>query len=221
MNLVKCQNGHFFDKNRFESCPHCIPGSNQNDFITMPVLNTGGDVITVPLTESAASSSEVTEAHDSPSLGDAVKSAIGGAPDHAAAVGDGDGKTVGFYARSMGTEPVVGWLVCITKGHFGEDFRLISGRNFIGRSADMDVVISKDNTVSRDKHAIVVYEPKGRNFLVMPGESKELCYLGGEVVLTPKELKPGDKLTVGETDLMFIPCCNDTFTWDDVKKEEK
>ena len=55
----------------------------------------------------------------------------------------------------------------------------------------------------------------------MPGESKELCYLGGEVVLTPKELNPGDKITVGETDLMFIPCCSDTFTWDDVKKEEK
>lgn len=210
MNLVKCQNGHFFDASRFGSCPHCLLGSDESDNVTVPVLNTDADVVTMPLTGSATSQSEVTEALGISSLGEAIKNAIGD-----------DEKTVGFYSRSLGAEPVVGWLVCLTSGHFGEDFRLKSGRNFIGRSADMDIVISKDTAVSRDKHAIVVYEPKGRDFLVMPGESKELFYLNGEVVLTPLKLNPGDRLSVGETNLMFIPCCSEVFTWDDVTKEEK
>jgi len=169
------------------------------------------DVVTAPLTGPVFSQSDVTEAQGMPSLGDAVKSAIGGS----------DEKTVGYYERSMGTEPVVGWLICLTGGHFGEDFRLKSGRNFIGRSTEMDVVIAKDSAVSREKHAIVVYEPKGRKFLAMPGEAKELCYLNGDVVLTPVEINSGDKLSLGETELMFIPCCGEEFSWDDVKKEEK
>jgi serine/threonine protein kinase len=143
----------------------------------------------------------------------------GGAPAQAAPIGGNDQKTFSFYSKAMGIEPVVGWLVCVTSAHFGEDFRLKSGRNFIGRGAYMDVVISNDNAVSCEKHAIVVFEPKGRMFLVMPGESKELCYLNNEVVLTPKELNPGDRLTVGETSLMFIPCCGPEFTWDDAIKE--
>ena len=215
MNLVKCQNGHFYDESRFDECPHCVLVSDQSDNVTVPIMNLGRDVVTVPMTNSDSSGSEVTEAQSVSSLGDAVKSAIGGS----SALGDNDGKTVGFYSRTMGTEPVVGWLVCLTKEHFGEDFRLKSGRNFIGRSSEMDVVISKDNAVSREKHAIIVYEPKSQKFIVMPGESKELCYLNGDVVLTPMELNAGDKLSVGETNLMFIPCCGPEFTWDDIKKE--
>ena len=219
MNLVKCQNGHFYDESRFERCPHCVAGSAMSDNVTMPLGNSGADVVTTALTSS--SSAAVTEALSGSSLEEAVKSAIGSAPAQSSPVGGDDQKTVGFYSKSMGVEPVVGWLVCITGGHFGEDFRLKSGRNFVGRGSGMDIVISKDNAVSRDKHAIVVYEPKGRLFLVMPGESKELCYLDGDVVLTPKELKQGDKLTIGETVLMFIPCCGPDFTWDEAIKEEK
>jgi len=217
MNLVKCQSGHFYDESRFDSCPHCAAGPGGGDNVTVPVFNTGGDVVTEALTGAAYSQSEVTEAQNHSSLMNAVKSAIGGA---AGAVAAAEEKTVSFYSRSMGVEPVVGWLVCIKGGHFGEDFRLKSGRNFIGRGSEMDVIISKDNAVSRERHAIVVYEPKGRKFIVMPGESKELCYLGGDVVLTPVEIGMGTVLTVGETDLMFIPCCSAAFSWEDVKKED-
>ena len=24
MNLKKCENGHFFDNNNFDECPHCV-----------------------------------------------------------------------------------------------------------------------------------------------------------------------------------------------------
>jgi hypothetical protein len=189
----------------------------------MPVMNAGGEAVTTNLSGARAAAADVTVAATpeppmSVSLQDAVNSATAGP---APMVSGDDQKTVSFYKKSMGSEPVVGWLICIEGAHFGEDFRLKSGRNFIGRGADMDVVISKDSTVSRDRHVAVVYEPKGRAFLVMPGESKELSYLGGDVVLMPAALKPYDKLTVGETKLMFVPCCGQHFGWDDVMKKEE
>ncbi len=130
-------------------------------------------------------------------------------------------KTVGFFSSTIGTEPVVGWLVCVGGVHFGEDFKLKSGRNFIGRAAGMDVSIAKDTTVSRERHTAVVYEPRGNLFIVQPGDSKELSYLNGEVVLAPREINAGDRLTVGKTELMFIPCCSAAFNWDMVSPDKK
>jgi hypothetical protein len=118
-------------------------------------------------------------------------------------------------------EPVVGWLVCVDGNHLGKDFRLVSGRNFIGRSTKMDVVLDGDASVSRESHAVVVYEPKGNIYLIQPGSSKELSYLNDEVVLESKIIKVNDIITVGATKLMFIPCCSDKFTWAETKKEEK
>ena len=221
MNLVRCENGHFFDRNVYQTCPHCTGGFVRNDNLTVPIAhNAGNEAVTTHL--SSAPPAAVTAPLTAPqgvSLQDAVKSAAGGAA--SPVPGSGDEKTVSFYKRALGSEPVTGWLVCVEGAHFGEDFRLKSGRNFIGRSSDMDVVIAKDSAVSREKHAVVVYEPKGNMFLVMPGESKELCYLNDDVALTPKEIKANDILTVGETKLMFIPCCSPTFNWDSAKKEEK
>jgi len=169
---------------------------------------------TAPARETVPATPVQEVARNSNSLKDAVT---------AASIGEveisGD-KTVGFFSHTIGMEPVVGWLVCITGEHFGEDFKLKSGRNFIGRASNMDVSITRDTTVSRERHAVLVYEPRGNVFIVQPGDSKELCYLNDEVVLAPKEIKVNDKLLVGKTQLMFIPCCSKEFNWDMVKKED-
>jgi len=130
-------------------------------------------------------------------------------------------KTVGFYEEDMGLEPVVGWLVCIEGNLIGKDFRLTSGRNFIGRGSDMDVVLEGDPSVSRTAHAIVVYEPKENVYLIQPGASKELSYLNDSVVLESKVIAPNDVITVGATKLLFVPCCSKAFNWTDGKKTEK
>ena len=134
-------------------------------------------------------------------------------------INDDDVVTIGQYEEKLGVEPVVGWLVCIEGVNIGVDYRLKSGRNFLGRAQSMDVAIKGDNSVSRDRHAILVYEPKSHTFLVQAGESKELCYLNDKVVLTADEIKANDILTVGETKLMFFPCCSNVFNWEMVKME--
>ena len=216
MNLVKCANGHFYDTERYGSCPHCAGAGA--DAVTVPMMRPGaGEDVTVAVNQGAASA--VTEAlgHQptppSPpgSLQDAVKAASTSAVNAPVA---NEEKTVGFFSKAIGLEPVVGWLVCTVGEHFGEDFKLKSGRNYIGRAASMDVAITKDGTVSRERHAAIVYEPRGNLFIVQPGDSKELSYLNGEVVLSPLELKKGGRLSVGQTELMFVPCCDKDFKWE-------
>ena len=132
-----------------------------------------------------------------------------------------DNKTVSLYQAKTGIEPVAGWLVCIQGPSFVASYTLKTGRNFIGRGSDMDVVLAQDNSVSRQRHAIVLYEPRKREFIVQPGDSRELFYLNDDVVLGPEHLKAQDVLTVGNTSLMFFPCCGENFSWDDYKKDNK
>jgi hypothetical protein len=204
MNLTRCSNGHFYDIDKFSQCPHCAASGVGADNVTVAMAPgqqqqraRSEDSVTVPLR---------------PSLEEQVKMAGVAAPAQ-----EKDEKTVSYFKTAIGSDPVVGWLVCVEGNNFGKDYRLKSGRNFIGRSADMDVAITGDNTVSRERHAALIFEPRKLQFLVQAGDSKELCYLNDQVVLTTTEIKLNDVLTVGETKLMFIPCCSDKFNWDSLK----
>lgn len=191
MNLTRCENGHFYDAERFDECPHC----NQTTVSTVMQNTEGENLYTKPLTEAIPKTEP-------------------------AAVEDDGAKTIGYFG-GISNEPVVGWLVSIEGSTFGMDFKLKTGRNFIGRAPDMDVSLTGDSTISRDKHAIILYEPRGNVFLVQPGDAKELFYLNDKVVLGATEISAYDVLSLGNTKLLFIPCCSDKFNWDSVKPKEE
>ena len=117
--------------------------------------------------------------------------------------------------------PVVGWLVCISGSNYGQSFTLHSGRNFIGRDMQQnDVGLTGDQAVSRVKHAIVIYEPRQRQFFVQSGEnSHELLYLNDQGVFSNTVLKDRDIITLGQTSLVFVPFCDERYGWDVGKSE--
>lgn len=203
MNLLRCKNGHFYDGDAYTSCPHCgsqPSGDNPTVAIVTPPEGVDDDV-TVAL---------------SPDEGQTVRS---DAPTVRKSLPNDDQVTVSIYTdekvQNVQKSPTVGWLVC-TKGKFyGQDFRLMSGRNFIGRSKEMDICLEGENSVSRDRHATIIYEPRQNIFLAQPGESRELFYLNGEVVLSAIAIKKNDVLQIGEVSLMLIPCCDESFDWSD------
>lgn len=127
----------------------------------------------------------------------------------------------------MGTEgqkPAVGWLVCIKGKHIGKDYRLVQGKNYIGRDASMDVCLEGEKTVSRDRHAVIVYDPMNHLYLIQSGESKELTYVNDKVILESQELSASDMILIGDVKLLFVPLCSEEFNWTDVlegKEEEK
>lgn len=186
MNLTRCENGHFYDADRFDYCPHC----NQSTISTVGLNGDGEKNYTVPL-------------------------------DTIEPLEDLGGKTIGIYdIPDANAEPVVGWVVGIEGKHVGESFTLKTGRNFVGRANNMDVALTKDGTVSRNKHAIILYEPKANIFIVQPGEAKELFYLNGQVVLQAQQINPYDVIALGKTKLLFIPLCSDKFTWSFLEEEK-
>lgn len=139
-----------------------------------------------------------------------------------------NGKTVGFFSQNRrqrtetsdkpfatNTEPVVGWLICVRGPHFGESFSITSGRNSIGRNSTNSVCLSKDDTVSREKHAWLVFEPRKKRFVAQPGEASGLAYVNGEEVLQPVELHEKEVIEFGNTKLMLIPLCGESFSWEE------
>jgi hypothetical protein len=116
-------------------------------------------------------------------------------------------------ARDLAVDPVVGWLVCMEGGDRGRDWRLHAERNFIGRDPRMDVCIANDEGISRDRHAILTFDPRKQEFKLQPGESTGMVYLNGEALYVPQTLRNQDVIELGETKLMFISFVGATFQW--------
>jgi hypothetical protein len=186
MALKRCENGHYFDPAKHTTCPSC--GVQNINF------------------EPTRKKEEIKIADPPPGGAAEARDAKPRASD--------DDKTRRLNQKEGAVDPVVGWLVCVEGADRGRDYRIRSEKNFIGRAESMDVAIRGDQTISRENHAVVSYNPKARQFKLYPGESRGLVYLNGEEVDTSAPLKAGDHIELGKTKLLFVPLCNDGFTWD-------
>ncbi|MDR1210233.1 MAG: FHA domain-containing protein [Clostridiales bacterium] len=132
-----------------------------------------------------------------------------------------DAKTLSYYDLATTEEsPVVGWLVCVSGVYQGQSFRLKSGQNNVGRQQSMDVALARENSISRRRHALIIYDPASSDFYVQHGEGSGLTYLNGELVMTPKRLSSYDKLRLGAVEFVFMAFCGEKFTWDGDVKED-
>ena len=114
-----------------------------------------------------------------------------------------DGTHVGDFEI---IDPVTGWLVCIEGMSKGRDCKIRTEKNFIGRSDGMDIQILGDNSVAKKNHAIIVYDPKKRQTLLLPGDSHGLVYHNMEAIYAPVELAPYDTIELGKSKFLFILC---------------
>ena len=121
-------------------------------------------------------------------------------------------QTVGFMVREQGIDPTVGWVVCIAGPERGKDFRIRSERNSIGRNPQMHICIN-DDSISRDNHASIIFNPVKSTFKLQPGESRGLVYVNGDETLQPVDLKKGDKIKLGSTELLFVPFAGVMYDW--------
>ncbi len=201
--VVKCDKGHWYDDTVNKVCPHCKRAGEQLDFRIDDDLKE--DDRTISLAEANASlSDELSSIIDSNVENINLSFADGGDDDRTI--------SFGLFGFVNDTSPVTGWLVCMNGSEKGKDFRLHSGKNFIGRNADMDVALIDDKTVSREKHCSVVYDPKGNHFFVSP-EHGNLTYLNDEMIDEAKSIDEGDIITIGDTKLVFIPFCKEERLW--------
>jgi len=185
--MTRCPEGHFFDTAKHSACPWCaLPADPEGEQKTRPMRP------------------------DAPPKG-GPPPLPGQAPPPA---NPAAAKTVRYgMAAKAGAEPVVGWLVCLEGPDRGKDFRLHAEKNYIGRAPAMDVAIEGDNSISREKHGVVAFDPRRRSFWVLPGESSGLVHLNGEVVNLPTQLNRDDVLELGQTKLVLVPFCGEKYHW--------
>ena len=205
--LSRCPRGHLYDGSKYDTCPHCAV-TQAPDVTMMPEMPDDEITLAEPVMMPIP-----PQPQEAPRAGKTQTVFLQGDP-----TVERSSMTMQYYQKTIGAEPVVGWLVCVRGVHYGQDFRLKAGRNFIGRGGNMDVCLSADRTVSRDRHAILTFDPLGKNFLIQPGESSALCYLNRKPVLVPTELQSGDRISLGDADLIFVPFGGTLFAWDSEKK---
>jgi len=127
-------------------------------------------------------------------------------------------KTVAYFEAEAAVPPV-GWLIGIAGLYWGREFPCRTGNNRIGRSADMDIVLSDDPSVSRELHAMLLYEPHKRAFFLQSGTGNGLIYLNGELVLQPRRLAARDRVEIGKSTFLFFPLCGEDFCWEDFQQK--
>ena len=117
-------------------------------------------------------------------------------------------------------DPVSGWLVVVHGPGKGRSLALGYGNNSIGRGPEERLQIDfGDDQISRQSHAVVTYEARGRKFYVQQGSGRNLAYLNDAPVLTPTALPPLSHILIGNTTLRFVPLCGPEFDWQDFDDE--
>lgn len=258
MKLTRCEKKHFYDSDKYTSCPHCNKAVISAVSVGVP-MQEGKKESTLGGNKNVSKRVESQESQEPPKLKDSVKTeaiidGIGkinvglenmSKQDDMALEADNVGepiaenaqpllasinavretvhyeetKTVAFYDNEA--EPVVGWLVCVKGEYFGIGFPLKTGKNTIGRSPKMDVALLKEVSVSRDRHAILIYEPRKSQFFLQPGESNGLTYINDDLLMMPQEIHDYDVIQVGNGVFVFRTLCGNKFTWDTYMVGEK
>ena len=103
------------------------------------------------------------------------------------------------------TAPVCGWIVCVSGPRQGKDYKIRSGKNFIGRADDMDIQILGDNKISRRNHGVLVFDPKKQETVLLPGDSNGIVYHNNAALYTHVTLEPYDTIEIGESQFVFVP----------------
>jgi hypothetical protein len=119
-------------------------------------------------------------------------------------------------AGTFDLEPVVGWLVVTNGPGRGQALKLGYGMNSIGRGEKERIALTfGDEEISRQGHAMLTYDPKGRKFYIQHGGGTNLTYLNDIPVLQPHILTGHEVIGIGNTKLCFVPFCGEQFDWQD------
>ena len=117
------------------------------------------------------------------------------------------------------TQFPVGWLIVVDGPGRGSAFTLFNGVSNIGRGEDQTVRLDfGDNSISRENHASVAYDPRQKSFFIGHGGKANIVRRNDRPVLSTEEMTAGDHITIGETTMRFVPFCGPDFAWEDTQE---
>jgi hypothetical protein len=115
-------------------------------------------------------------------------------------------------------DPVVGWLVVVGGPGLGAFRPIYEGNNTIGRAATQRIPLDfGDDAISGEEQAYLRYDSVDRKFLLVPNLAKtNIVALNDKKPTGAMELSPMDLITVGRTQLAFVPFCGMDFDWSEL-----
>ncbi len=120
-------------------------------------------------------------------------------------------------------EPVVGWLVVVGGPGIGAFRPIFMGSNTLGSDPGQRIPIDfGDEFISREEQAYIRYDPDDRQFLFIPNLAKaNVVSIDNVKPTSAVRLMPYDIISMGNTQLVFIPFCGEEFDWTDLPVQPK
>lgn len=115
-------------------------------------------------------------------------------------------------------DPVVGWLVVVGGLGLGAFRPIFEGNNTIGRAKTQRIPIDfGDETISSEEQAYLRYDSVDRKFLLVPNLAKtNIVAVNDRKPTSAVELAAMDLITMGRTQLVFVPFCGQEFDWSEL-----
>lgn len=205
--IISCSKGHYYDGNRYESCPYCSSGSFS------PTVDPFADV--ADNNENYGGIGKTTDVGATDDYGNYGNFGPTEVPQVKNRAAESMSKTqfVDLSTPAGAPVPVVGWLVAIEGPCRGTDYRIHTGYNYIGREVG-DICIRGDNTISAERDANVTFIPQTRKFYIAHEQGKNVLLVNDTPVIGGgMEIQNYDLITIGTTKLMFVGLCGEKFNW--------
>lgn len=115
-------------------------------------------------------------------------------------------------------DPVVGWLVVVGGPGLGSFRPVFEGNNTIGRAASQRIPLDfGDETISSEEQAYIRYDSADRSYLFVPNLAKtNVVSVNDKRPTGAVELAHMDVITMGRTQLVFVPFCGGDFDWSEL-----
>lgn len=115
-------------------------------------------------------------------------------------------------------DPVVGWLIVVGGAGLGAFRPIFEGNNTVGRGRNQRIAIDfGDETISSEEQAYIRYDSADRTFLFVPNLSKtNVVSINNRKPTAAVALQAMDVITMGRTQLAFVPFCGADFDWSEL-----
>jgi hypothetical protein len=115
-------------------------------------------------------------------------------------------------------DPVVGWLVVVGGPGLGAYRPIYEGNNAVGRNSNQRIPIDfGDEAISGEEQVYIRYDSSERSFLLVPNLAKpNVVSVNSKRPTGAVPLATMDVITMGATQLAFVPFCGSEFDWSEL-----
>ncbi|MBS0235427.1 MAG: FHA domain-containing protein [Proteobacteria bacterium] len=117
-------------------------------------------------------------------------------------------------------DPVVGFLIVVGGPGLGSFRPIFEGNNTVGRSSQNRIPLDfGDEAISNEAQAYLRYDSSDRSFLFVPNLAKtNVVSVNDKRPAGPVPLQPMDVITLGRTQVAFLPFCGSEFDWSEISE---